>query len=404
MEQQVLTKGMAGHLGGCGEKARKVRPYDMVAFFFLVVALGVFLYAGSFTREYRVSVTRVHEAYPYQMYTSMKARGKVVVGREVSLFPRMPGEVAQIYVKKGDLVKKGQLVATLEGTETMLAREQSEANLKLANAGLEQAGIELSDAESAFARDRELSAAGSFTESDRSSSEIRLRKARSALKVARATVGAQQAMLRQVEFLLGHTRIRAPFDGIVLSLSACPGDLVRPLASGAGEGSGILALADLGSMEVEVEVPGSGMKDISPGQPCEIILNLRDRPFRGEVSAVLPPAGGDAGKAVVRVGLLDHDPRIRPGSTAQVAFLVREMTPEDSKPLMTVDRSALTPFRGGYSVFMVSADRVAQKAVRLGRQFREQVEVLQGVAPGDTLVADPPDGMKHGSRVAVRGD
>ena len=211
-------------------------------------------------------------------------------------------------------------------------------------------------------------------------------------------------MLRQVECLLGHTRIRAPFDGIVLSLSACPGDLVRPLASGAGEGSGILALADLGSMEVEVEVPGSGMKDISPGQPCEIILNLRDRPFRGEVSAVLPPAGGDAGKAVVRVGLLDHDPRIRPGPTAQVAFLVREMTPEDSKPLMTVDRSALTPFRGGYSVFMVSADRVAQKAVRLGRQCREQVEVLQGVAPGDTLVADPPDGMKHGSRVAVRGD
>jgi len=404
MEQQVLSKGMAGHLGGGREKARKVRPYDIAAFFALVAALGIFLYAGFFNREYRVSVTRVHEAYPYQMYTSMKADGKVVVGRKVSLFPRMPGEVAQIFVKKGDLVKKGQLVATLEGTETMLARDEREANLKLANAGLEQAGIELCDAESAFARDRELYAAGSLTESDRNSSETRLRKARSALKVARATVGAQLAMLRQVEFLLGHARIRAPFDGIVLSLSACPGDLVRPLASGAGEGSGILDLADLGSMEVEVEVPGSGVKDISAGQPCEIVLGPRDRPFRGAVAAVLPPAGGDAGKTVVRVGFLDHDPRTRPGATAQVAFLAREMTPEDSTPLMAVDRSALTPFQGGYSVFKVSADRVAQKAVRLGRQFREQVEVVGGVAPGDTLVADPPDGMKHGSRVAVRGD
>lgn len=403
MEQQVLTKGMAGHPKGCGRKAGKVRPYDVAALVSLVLALGVFLYAGYFAREYKVSVTTVREAYPYQMYTSVNADGKVVAGRKVSLFPRMPGEVARIFVKRGDLVKQGQLMAALESTEAELAHEQSEANLKLANAGLEQAGIVLGEAESAFAHDRELHAAGSLTDSDRRSSETRLRKARSALNVARATVAAQQAALRQADFLLGHTRICAPFDGIVMSLSACPGDLVRPLLSGADEGSAILTLADLGALEVEVELSGSEKETISAGQPCEITLGVRGRPLRGEVAAVVPQAGRDAGKAVVRVGLLDHDARVRPGTTAQVAFLAREMTPEDSKPLLTVDRSALTPSPGGYSVFKVSADRVVQKAVRLGRQFKEQVEVVQGVTPGDTLVEDPPDGMKHGSRVAVRG-
>jgi hypothetical protein len=110
------------------------------------------------------------------------------------------------------------------------------------------------------------------------------------------------------------------------------------------------------------------------------------------------------GPAVVNVAILDRDPLAMPGTAAQVAFLVRQVSPKENKPLVAVDRSALTPCRGGYSVFVVKGDQVVEKVVRLGRQFKDEVEITGGIALGDTLVAEPPDGMKTGSRITVRKD
>jgi RND family efflux transporter MFP subunit len=405
MEQQVLSEGMVKHLARHGQRAKKVKPYDLAALFSLLLALVIFMYAGYFTREFTVNVTRVQAAYPYQMYTSLKSDGKVVIGRTVCLAPRIPGEVVQILVDKGDLVKKGQLVARLENTEALLSREQGEANLKLANANLEQAGIVLNEAVMMHEDKESLHAKGTLPEAEFRASETQLRKARSALNVAQATVKAREAELRRADLILGYTRINAPFDGIVLSRGVHAGDMARPLLSHGDEAGSIVTLADLGSLEVEVEVPGSEMENIRPGQPCEIIFEMKDKPFRGEVEKVMPPAAGkEKENTVVRVGLLDRDPGIMPDMNARVAFLLRQVSAKDEKPLVSVDRSALNPVRGGYSVFKVRGDRAVEMNVRVGRQFKDKVEVLEGIVLGDTLVANPPDGMKHGSKIIVRKD
>lgn len=402
MEGNVLPKGMTGQVERRDSSEKKVRLYEIVVLISLVSALVLFIYAGYFTREYAVNVTTVHEAYPYQMFTSLKAEGKVVIGRKVALAPRIPGELAEVMVGRGSIVRKGQLVARLENTEAMLSREQGEANLRLARANLEQANILLGEAEAAYGRSKELHAKGSVPDSEYRSSEHQLRKARSALSIAQASVSAQVAGLRRAELLLGYTSIRAPFDGIVLSMRVHPGDMVRPIMSETDGAGGILTLADLGSLEVEVQVPESEMRSITTGQPCGIVLDPKEASLKGEVETVQSPVG--KGSAVVRVAILDRNPKIMPDMNAEVAFLVRQISSKENKPLVAVERSALTPCRGGYSVFKVSGDRVVEKVVRLGRQFKDEVEVIGGIALGDTLVKDPPDGLKTGSRISVRKD
>jgi multidrug efflux pump subunit AcrA (membrane-fusion protein) len=151
-----------------------------------------------------------------------------------------------------------------------------------------------------------------------------------------------------------------------------------------------------------VEVPLSERERITVGQPCEIILQGQDRTLKGEVETVMSPTDKAGESVVVRVSFIDRAPTVLPDMDAHVAFLVRPVSSEENKPLVTVDRSALNPCRGGYSVFKVSGERAVEKLVRLGRQFKDKVEVLEGVRVGDVLVANPPDGLKHGSKVIPR--
>jgi HlyD family secretion protein len=404
MAQQLLTKDMVGHLPRHETSVKKVRPYDLVALVCLVLTLVIFMYAGYFTREFTVDVTRVHTAYPYQMYTSLDADGKVVVGRTACLSPRIPGELSRVLADKGSLVKKGQLLARLEDTDARLSVEQGEADLRLAQANLDQANILQGEAAATAEHSRGLHANGSLSETDYRASETALRKANTSLTLAQAMVKARETALRRAQLNLEYTAVHAPFDGIVLSCGARQGDMVRPLLSGNDESGSILTLADLNALEVEVKVPGTQMADITAGQPCEIILDLKQKPFRGEVDSVVQKTGREWSGKVVRVGFLDQDPRIMPGANARVAFLIRQISSKENKPLVAVDRSALNLVRGGYSVFKVSGDRAVEKTVRLGRQFKNEVEILEGISLGDMLVADPPDGLKHGSRVIVRKD
>ncbi|HNY65190.1 MAG TPA: efflux RND transporter periplasmic adaptor subunit [Deltaproteobacteria bacterium] len=402
MEHQAISKGIAEDFIRSDARVKKTRRYDWIALVLLVLTLVVFAYAGNFNQVFTVNVTTVSSAYPYQMYTSLKADGKTVIGRTAAIAPRVPGQLHEVLVKRGAIVKKDQLIAVLENTEALLSLEQSDAELKLANANLEQASIALSEAEASHEHNSGLYASGALSSREHSASETQLRKARSAHRVAQAMVRAQEAALRRAELNLGYTHVRAPFDGIVLSVKAHAGDMVRPLATEADEEHCILTLADAASLAAQVEVPLSERERITVGQPCEIILQGQDRTLKGEVETVMSPTDKAGESVVVRVSFIDRAPTVLPDMDAHVAFLVRPVSSEENKPLVTVDRSALNPCRGGYSVFKVSGERAVEKLVRLGRQFKDKVEVLEGVRVGDVLVANPPDGLKHGSKVIPR--
>ncbi|HQG32814.1 MAG TPA: efflux RND transporter periplasmic adaptor subunit [Deltaproteobacteria bacterium] len=404
MSYHAVLKDKADRIPKDGTPLRRIKPFDWISLASLLAILAVSIYAGHFTREFMVDVSRVSQEYPYQEYTKLHASGTVVVEHRVSVSPRIAGQVAQIMVDKGSLVKKNQVIARLESTDEALLRDQRAADLRLAKARLEQAGILLSEAEADYERIRDQYKDGSASESELNASAAALRKAKSAFEVAQATVNAQSAALRSAQAAFDHIEVKAPFDGVVLSRDAHIGDMVGPRLSASGEGSGIVTLADLSSLEIEAEVPSSEIESIKTGQPCMIVLESPKVHLRAEVESIMPPGSKDKTAAGVRIRLIDRDVRILPETGVDVAFLDRQILKADDKPLLLIDRSSLIRSRGGHSVFVVRGDKAVEKRVRVGGQLGDKVRILQGVTDGDMIITNPPEGMRNGSKVLADKD
>jgi len=116
---------------------------------------------------------------------------------------------------------------------------------------------------------------------------------------------------------------------------------------------------------------------------------------------IVPTADRTKASVLVKVAFKEVDPRILPEMSAKVAFLSREIQPEEEKPLKAVPASAVV-FRGGQSVvFLVEGERVVERPVRTGRRMDTMAEILEGLGEGDKIVTNPGSDLKSGTRVKI---
>ncbi len=402
MAYEVLSKGNVDNLAGNAGQKRRIRPFDWVALASLTAMLVIFIFAGRFTREFSVDVAKVTREYPFQIDTRLKTSGHVVTDHVIAVMPKTMGQVVEILVKEGDPVIKGQVVARLESTDAELLKDKLDADVRLAHANLEQAAIGYGEARTEHERSKELYQEGSLSESGYQSSLALLRKAKSAVNVAEATVKAQTAALHGAEVALGYTQVKAPVDGVVLKKIAHVGDTVSPLDLSGQTVPGIISLAEFSSLRVEGEVPEYEIDSIKTGDPCVVTIEALKKTLRGEVEAILPPAGEDAKNAMVRIVFIDHAPGLRPEMTADIAFLTRPLSSDETRPITVVDRKALVAADGGHTVFLVRGGHAVEKRVSIGEQYKERVEIRKGLSAGDTVILNPPDELKKGAKVVPK--
>jgi RND family efflux transporter MFP subunit len=186
----------------------------------------------------------------------------------------------------------------------------------------------------------------------------------------------------------------------VLTKSADIGDIVTPLGAAANAKAAVVTMADMGSLQVEVDVSESNISQVRVGQPCEIRLDaFPDLRFRGAVHMIVPTADRTKASVLVKVAFREIDSRILPEMSAKVAFLSREIQPEEEKPLKAVPASAVISRGGRSEVFVLDGDRVVERPVSTGRRMDTMVEVLEGLGPGDRVVVNPASSLKSGTRV-----
>jgi RND family efflux transporter MFP subunit len=305
-------------------------------------------------------------------------------------------------VEEGSRVTQGQVIASLESEDFVAARDQAAENLKAARANLEGVRAELNDASLDFYRKKELLARGVISRAEFDVSEAKYRKALATVAAAEAAVEASSAALRGAAVALEYAHIRAPFDAVVLTKNADVGDIVTPVGAAANAKASVVTIADMSSLQVEVDVSETNLELVKVGQPCEIRLDaLPDSRFRGAVHAIVPTVDRSKATIMVKVRFLDNDPRILPEMSAKVSFLSRPVKPEEEKPRLAVNRAALIAREGQNAVFIVKENRVVETPVRVGMEFGDMVEVLGVVTPGDKVVKKPPKGLKNGSRIKV---
>ncbi|PLX85354.1 MAG: efflux RND transporter periplasmic adaptor subunit [Desulfuromonas sp.] len=369
----------------------------------LLILLGAGLYAtGIFAPAVEVELASVSLVFPSQSLTQLNASGYVVAQRKAAVASKVTGRLEWLGVEEGSLVKEGQVIARLENRDTLAAKDQAEAELQRARTEIARTQAEQHEAQVNFRRFQELLADGIISRAEFDRAEARHLQAEATVKAAEATVSTARAALRGAEVALDYTRIRAPFDAVVLTKNADIGDIVTPIGAAAEAKAAVVNIADLDSLQIEADVSESNLEKVHVGQPCEIQLDaFPERRFAGAVHMIVPTADRTKATVLVKVRFLAKDPKILPEMSARVAFLERPLTDKEQQPRTAVSRAAVVERDGKTLVFRVEGERAQASEMVTGEELGDMVEVRSGLQVGDKVIIRPLDRIREGSRVKL---
>jgi len=236
--------------------------------------------------------------------------GYIINRERIELSPRFVGIVRWIGAKKGDPVKKGQVVVLLDDSEQRARVTEAEGRLARAQAAL-QIG------RTRFNRLRTL-------REQRVESEQQLDDAQAEVTAAEAGLREVQGLLDFARWQLAWTVIRSPIDGVVLEKVADENELVSPQSFGGDKGpsTALLAVADPQDLQVEIDLNESDLSKVWLGQPCRVTPEAYpDHVYNGYVAEIAPEANRQKGTLQIKVQVKDPDRYLVPELSAKVDFL-----------------------------------------------------------------------------------
>lgn len=385
-----------------GPSRRKKKPFFIASAIALLFILSFLYVAGIIAPATTIDVTTVAQVYPSQSLSVLNASGYIVAERKAAVASKITGRLVALMVEEGSKVKKGQIIARMESDDVTAAKNQAAANLVNALAALEQAKTDRNIARRENFRYQGLVADGSVSQSDWDAINTRYKRSEEGVKVAEANVLALKAALEGAKAGLDYTLIRAPFDAVVLTKNADIGDIVTPFAAVATAKAAVVTIADMRSLQVEVDVSETNIVGIRVGQACDIQLDaLPAIRFRGEVYTIVPTVDRTKATVLVKVRFLDKDPRMLPDMSAKVSFLSRNLKTEERKPRLAVNGSALVGKTDQTRVFVLQGNHVQETSVQTGVKLGDMIEIISGLKSGDRVVINPPKGMKNGTKIKI---
>jgi RND family efflux transporter MFP subunit len=366
----------------------------------VLLAAAYFILKSAGVQEVRSGVSAL--TYPSQAITSLNASGYVVADRKASLASKTTGRLVWLGVEEGSRVEKGQVVARLENEDLTAALAQTKAGLNASEENLRGTLAELDDARADFNRKKPLLEKGFIARSAFDQADARLKKAEALAQGAKAQVNAGRAATRGAEASLEYTSIRAPFSGVVLTKTADIGDIITPLGAAANAKAAVVTIADLETLQIEVDVAESNISKVKMGMAAEIQLDaFPQERFPGKVHMIVPTADRTKASILVKVRFMEKNPRILPDMSAKVSFLTRALGTGEDVPLTTVPASSIVPEGEGKGhVFVIQDGRARKTAVKTGKRIGELIEV-EGLKEGQNIVLAPPKGLEDGKRIKV---
>jgi len=378
------------------------------------------------------------------------ASGEIKPKVYVNIGAILQAKITRLYVKEGDHVKAGQLLASLDNiqpaadvamTDAMLNASRTDANaakaaVNTAEADLRQAQAENERATLDYNRNKDLYDAQLISKADYDTkkaaydtaiaqlgqAKAKLAQARASLDSAEGHIGQNAASLRHANDVLSKTEYRAPFDGVITNLPVREGETVVPGIQNS-PGSTLMTVADTSVITAEVKVDESDIVNVQMGQPAEVTIDaMPKQKFKGTVTeiggnAVLrstgvstsqtTSSGQEAKDFKVVIALQDAPPHLHPGlsATARIttakksqvlaipiqALTIRErgdLTPDKDKKkaVQATDPGGSDPKEELQGVFVLRNRDAVFVPVTTGISGTTDIEVLSGLKDGDEIV------------------
>ncbi len=307
--------------------------------------------------------------------TAVAANGNVAAWQEALVGAEANGmRLAEVRVNVGDVVRKGQVLATFDSA-------MANADLAQSRAAVAEAEANLAEAAANAQRARDLQPSGALSAQQVAQLLTAERTAQARLEAVKAAQQVQQLRLQQAQVL-------APDSGVISARSATVGAVVPA-------GAELFRLIRQGRLEWRGEVAATELAQIRPGQKVTVAPPTGE-PVTGTVRMVAPTVDAATRNALVYVDLPESGGRLKAGMFARGEFATGSST------ALTLPQSAVL-LRDGFSyVFTVGADgRVAQGKVSTGRRSGDRVEILQGLDEKARVVASGGGFLADGDTVRV---
>jgi HlyD family secretion protein len=390
----------------------------------------------------KVATTKAEKA---SITESVTANGKIQPEVEVKISSDVSGEIRELYVKEGDSVRAGQLLARIDPElyQSALARTEaalnnSKANLASSRARLLQAEAKLTELEKQFQRNTKLyqekllsDAEFETAKSTYVTAKAEVESAKQNILASQFTVQSQEATLKESTKNLSRTEIFAPVNGVISKLSVEKGE--RVVGTSQMAGTEMMRIANLNDMEVSVDVNENDIVKVALGDTSLVEVDAYGtRKFKGIVTEIANSATTTSATTsdqvtnfVVKIRILRSSYAdlsaqfgnkrnvFRPGMSASVdvqtqsvndvvAIPIESVTMRDKLELDSAKTESIAVKRKSISgsstkkstdeqemVFVFNDGKVVLRAVKTGIQNDKLIEIKEGLHVGDEVVSAP---------------
>jgi RND family efflux transporter MFP subunit len=382
---------------------------------FILIAIGVLALAGGgyywSTRLQAAPVKVVAATEKASGSTAagavLNASGYVTARRRATVSSKVTGKVVDVLIEEGHPVKEGQILAHLDDSQARAGLNLAESQLAASQKGMAEDEAKLAQAELNLQRREQLlkEHVVGKAEVDDARSVVESTKARIAYSRQQIAVAESQVNLQKTN--LADMVVRAPFSGIVVSKDAQPGEMISPVSAGGGfTRTGIGTIVDMSSLEIEVDVNETYINRVTPNMKVDAVLDAyQDWHIPAHVITTIPTADRQKATVRVRIAFDQTDPRILPDMGVKVSFLRDEPTgaqAAQTAPRVLVPKAAVRTADGRKIVFVLKQDRIERRAVSVGLEQGDQIEVVSGVTAGERVVVDGPQTLKDGDKVKIQ--
>jgi len=422
-------------------------------FWFLIILLLVLAATMSFayykkSKEPKGTAVNFDTVKKRTIKEKVSASGRIFPEKEIKISSDVSGEIVELYVMEGDSVKAGQVLAKIDPEAYLSSVQRGQANVSSAKSQIavskstresslaqkEQIKAQLANAQSIHERNKSLLADGIISQADfdqsesnvanlvanMKASEATIRSAEESIKGAAFNVESAEATLKELKTNLGRTTIKAPVGGIISSLSVEQGE--RVVGTIQMTGTEMMRIANLNSMEVQVDVSENDIVRVAMGDKVEVEVDAYlDETIEGTVSEIANSASNITGATAalstdqvtnfaVKIRLESQSYQklvtptqkypFRPGMSASVEIYTDEVKDVLTIPIQAVtarevdedsdkDDSEKTDDDFKEVVFIHSADTVSMVEVKTGIQDDEYIQILSGLAMDQEIIKGP---------------
>ena len=364
----------------------------------LVTGAVFWWHSGSDAVEVRTAVARDATGGNGER-TVLNASGYVTARREATVSSKVTGKVTEVLIEEGMKVTNGQVVARLDDSNVKTSLDVAVAQLASAKAALAETEAQLKDANQEFQRTTELAKQHIASQSDLDLAESNAKALQAHLAQQKLDVVVAERQVAMWQQQMDDMIIRAPFDGVITTKDAQPGEMISPVSAGGGfTRTGIGTIVDMSSLEIEIDVNESYINRVEPGQPVEATLDAYpDWKIPCKVIAIIPTADRDKSTVKVRVGFDQLDPRILPDMSVKVAF--RDNGGTAAGHAVIVPKNAVLNRDGRDVVFVVQDGHAERRAVTVSDTQGDDSVLSAGVSAGEKVIVNAPADLQDGMAV-----